>query len=103
LPCDHEILYFIDRRNDFHLHLSHLSEKTNYHMQAIDSWEELQKFASRALFPSHALILRPNNMETKNPIFKGINTWQDLEEAFKESLKLSDKKKAWLKLICERI
>ncbi len=96
IPCDHEILYFIDKKHGFHLHLSHLSEKTNYQMKALDSWEELKIFASQTLFPSHALILRPNNIENKYPIFKGINTWQELEESFKESLKLSDKKKVWV-------
>lgn len=96
IPCDHEILYFIDKKHGFHLHLSHLSEKTNYQMKALDSWEELKIFASQTLFPSHALILRTNNIETKHPIFKGINTWHELEESFKASLKLSDKKKVWV-------
>ncbi len=96
IPCDHEILYFIDKKHGFHLHLSHFSEKTNYQMKALDSWEELEIFALQTLFPSHSLILRPDNIETTHPIFKGINTWHDLEEAFKESLKLSDKKKLWV-------
>lgn len=96
IPCDHEILYFIDKKHEFHLHLSHLSKKTNYQMKDLDSWEELQIFASQTLFPSHALILRTNNIETKHSIFKGINSWHELEELFKESLKLSDKKKVWV-------
>ena len=57
LPCDHEILYFIDRERDFHLHLTYMTEKTNYQMKELESFEELQKFAEAALFPSHALIL----------------------------------------------
>jgi hypothetical protein len=90
MPCDHEILYFIDKRQDFHLHLSLLSEKTNYQMQEIQSLEELQLFSSKAKFPSHALILRPMNID--NPkIFKGLDTQDSLEEAFKEAQKSSNK------------
>lgn len=89
MPSDHEILYFIDRRHNFHLHLSHLSEKTNYRMQALDSWEELLKFASSVQFPSHALIIRPNDPDKKQHILKGINTSESLLEAFHELRKLS--------------
>ena len=90
IPCDHEVLYFIDKRKDFHLHLSLLSEKTNYQMQEVESLEELQLFASKAQFPSHALILRPINVNNQL-IFKGLDTPASLENAFKESKKLSNK------------
>ena len=90
MPCDHEILYFIDKNRNFHLYLSLLSEKTNYRMQEIDSLEELQLFASKAKFPSHALILRPMNID--NPIiFKGLNKKESLEDAYEEAQKLSNK------------
>ena len=96
LPCDQEILYFVDRKRGFHLHMVHLSEKTNYHMQALESWEQLQKFAESAQFPSHALILRPNNREHSGVLFKGIDTPAALEEAFKESFKASSDGKVWV-------
>ncbi len=96
LPCDHEILYFIDCKRGFHLHLSHLSEKTNYRVQSLDSLEKLQKFAKDAQFPSHALILRPHNRGVKEPIFKGLNSPEALEEAFKECLKYSSDGKVWV-------
>ncbi len=96
LPCDHEILYFIDSDREFHLYLSCLSEKTNYTMQSLDSMEELQKFSAKALFPSHALILRPDNKENKSYIFKGINTIDILETAFKDSMKRSTNGKVWV-------
>jgi len=96
LPCDHEILYFIDRKRDFHLHISHLSQRTNYQMQVIDSLEALQKLAQQTQFPSHALIIRPNAWEDKSIIFKGIQSQNLLEEAFKESLKHSADNKVWV-------
>lgn len=95
LPCNREILYFIDCKQKFHLHISSISEKTNYLMQSLDSFEELQNFAKNALFPSHALILRPHNREVKAPIFKGIQSLATLEEAFYECVKYSADKKVW--------
>ena len=96
LPCDNEVIYFIDRDRDFHLYLSCLSEKTNYNMQSLNSMEELQQFSEKSLFPSHALILRPDNKENKSLIFKGINTVDTLETAFKDSMKHSTNGKVWV-------
>lgn len=90
MPCDHEILYFIDRKRNFHLHLSLLTEKTNYQMQEIESFEVLQLFALKAKFPSHGLIIRPMN-EKNSVIFKGIDNQLSLEAGFKECKKLSNK------------
>jgi len=96
LPCDQEVLYFIDRKRSFHLHMVHFSNKTNYRMKALGSFEELQKFANSAQFPSHALILRPNNRENNHPLFKGIDTQDTLEHAFKESRKHSADGQVWV-------
>jgi len=93
--CDHEVLYFIDRQLDFHLYLSLLSTETNYLTRTIDCQRELEKIVKQALFPSHALIVRPN-AGSKGPLFKGINTHIDLEKAFKESLKYSQDGKVWI-------
>lgn len=95
-PCDHEILYFIDRKRDFHLYLSRLSEKTNYNMQAVESMHELLAFCEKALFPSHALIMRPDDKENKNHIIKGINNSIMLEAAFNETIKNSKNNKVWV-------
>jgi hypothetical protein len=96
LPCDHEILYFIDRKRNFHLHLSHLSEKTNYRIEVVDSLEELQKFAQAVQFPSHGLILRPNHQQSKGVLFKGIDTVGALEVAFKEARKHAPNGQVWV-------
>jgi hypothetical protein len=95
-PCDHELLYFIDRKQGFHLHLSCFSEKTNYCTEVVDSLAALEKLAKTALFPSHALILRPNRNDKKAPAFKGIASWNWLEEAYKESHKHSGDGKVWV-------
>ena len=86
---DYEILYFIDKKNDFHLHVSGVTEKTNYKMQKVFHFDELKRFAEEALFPSHALILRPDDRSRKDIIFKGIDSIHFLEEAFQVCLKHS--------------
>lgn len=96
MPCDHEILYFIDREQDFHLHLSYRTEKTNYAMETIDSLEALQQFAEKTLFPSHALIVRPYGCEVAELLFKGLNTQSALEAAFKQCQQATPDKKVWV-------
>lgn len=95
-PCDQEILYFIDRNRGLHLHLSHVSGKTNYRTEAVNSLEALQQLANDVQFPSHALILRPNNRETKTPVFKGIDTPSMLENAFRECQKHAANGNVWV-------
>lgn len=96
LPCDYEVLYFIDRKRCFHLHMVYVTEKTNYQMKTLESLQELEQFAELVLFPSHALIIRPNNRGDSKLLFKGIDTQNALEEAFNESLKVSADGRVWV-------
>jgi uncharacterized protein YbcC (UPF0753/DUF2309 family) len=88
--CDHEILYFIDQERDFVLHQSLLSTKTNRCAEAFSDLLRLKTFCDQALFPSHGLIVRPNKGNEKALIFKGIQTYDALEEAFLKCCRLSD-------------
>lgn len=96
LPCDHEVLYFIDDHRGFHLSVGTSSEKTNYRSQTIDTMEELRDFSERALFPSHALIIRPNYWDDKKIIFKGLQTTADMQNAFMASQQASADHKVWV-------
>jgi hypothetical protein len=96
LPCGLEVLYFIDRRRGFHLHVARLSEETNYRTQTVDSFEELLNVAEQAFFPSHALIVRPNVWKPGEAIYKGIETAPALEEAFERSRRGSSDKRVWV-------
>lgn len=93
---DFEVLYFIDREHGFQLHLSCLSAKTNFAMKAVGSMEELREFAAKALFPAHGLILRPNRSADSNLVFKGVDSEGALESAFRECVKHSADRKAWV-------
>lgn len=96
LPMDHEILYFVDQRRDFHLHISSVCTDTNYHSSEIASLDDLKLFAEKSQFPSHALIVKPFSNDEKKPIYKGILTYPDLEAAFFSSIKYSSEGKVWV-------
>jgi hypothetical protein len=94
--CDHEVLYFIDRRHGFRLQMSHTGERTNYRSGAVDSPEALNRLAAQMGFPSHALILRPEGRHRQCPVFKGIQSQEALESAFRECLAQSSNNTVWV-------
>lgn len=94
--CDHEILFFKDRQRDFHLHLGTMSSQTNFRKESVTSIESLMAFANDVHFPSHRLIIRPDGPEVKNHIIKGIASYEELESAFFDSLKISDSQRVWV-------
>jgi hypothetical protein len=93
---DTELLYFIDRQRNIGLHLTEISTDTNYQMKTVASIEELQKFAQDARFPSHALILRPNSATRGTLTFKGIQQLDELLDAFKDCVRQSADRLAWV-------
>lgn len=96
LPSNREILYFIDKVRKFHLHISDVTTDTNYQMKEISSFDELLEFANKALFPSHALIVRPFPREISASVFKGLDNQADLEAVYKEAIKQSPENKVWV-------
>jgi hypothetical protein len=96
LAADCEILYFIDRQRGFHLHMSELSEATNYLQRAITSLDELAEFARTAQFPSHALILRPEGSLEPDLLFKGLSDPAALRQAFETCRKARPGSRIWV-------
>ena len=80
--ADEELLIFIDKKNKLEIITKTLNTVTNFNGSYIHSIEDLEKFASGVLFPSHALILR-NNKDSKEKIIKGITGWNMLYDAYK--------------------
>lgn len=95
VPSNREILYFIDKKRDFHLYVTDIFMETNYQMGEFSSLDDLLAFADKALFPSHGLIIRPFPRDVKSIVFKGIENKTDLEAAFHESMKASKTGKIW--------
>ncbi len=83
--ADDELLILIDRKNELEIKARELSLETNFSGSEIKSEKELREFASRALFPSHALILR-NKKNSNLRIVKGINNKEALLSSYHELL-----------------
>ncbi len=96
LPSNHEILYFIDKKRGFHLHVSDTFFNTNYRMAECTTFDELLSFADKAHFPTHALIVRPHPRNIQHVIFKGIHSEDELKTAFCTSLAQSPMRKVWV-------
>ncbi|MCZ8353367.1 MAG: hypothetical protein O9340_01445 [Cyclobacteriaceae bacterium] len=74
-PADEELVMLIDRKNNFEIGATYLTEETNYTQRIIHTIEELKQFADAVQFPSHALIAKT---EEGIVIKKGIDNWHDL-------------------------
>lgn len=81
VTSDEELLILIDAKNDLQLVHRELSTDTNFSGAEVGTPEELSAFAEKALFPSHALILR-DVKEGVRAIEKGIRDWDMLIRHF---------------------
>lgn len=84
VPADEEWLLLRDQRHDLEIHTRVLSTDTNYGSSVVTSLAQLTAFATRAGFPSHALILR-KDPHAFDGMVKGITTSGELKQVF-ESL-----------------
>lgn len=83
LPADDELVMLIDHRNGLELMAREISTDTNFSSEKIFLWHNLEDFANRINFPSHALILR-NNQKPNEQIVKGIIDWKQLRNVFEK-------------------
>jgi hypothetical protein len=95
IPADFEVLFFTDRNLGFELTLSKISPQTNFLSQSIQNVDQLSAFAKQALFPSHALILRPQDTKDSNLIFKGIQDHDQLYRIFQKCSEISKDRLVW--------
>jgi len=70
--CDHELLAFVDDEIGFTVVEGILTEVTNFGQCSARTGDDLADFLQRAQFPSHALIVRPNDGLKPGMLFKGI-------------------------------
>ena len=78
---DHEILAFVDDNLGITVVEAYLTEHTNFDHWRARTIGDLDAFLKRAEFPSHALIVRPNDGLKHGLIFKGITDIKTLEDA----------------------
>jgi hypothetical protein len=85
--ADDEFLFFIDKKNNLEIVARELSLDTNFSGAVIQSKQELDEFAERVKFPSHALIAR-KSIDHFVEIEKGINDWGKLVEVYNHFIEL---------------
>lgn len=78
LPFDEEWLLFLDPRSGIEIVEVERSLETNFGSARVEQWGDLEDFARRALFPSHALILKGPDGELR----KGISDADTLRDVF---------------------
>lgn len=81
IPADEELLFFKDNKIGLEIWVREISAETNFAAQLVHSKEELERFARKAKFPEHGLILRPSEASPAD-IIKGIRDWANLRKAF---------------------
>lgn len=81
IPADTELVMLIDTENNLEITARFISTSTNLASCETNDFDELKKFALNAGFPSHALILRPDENDYTN-MKKGIRDWMTLLSEF---------------------
>lgn len=80
-----ELVMLIDTKNSLEIVARELTTDTNFNGCEIESEKQLEDFAKKAFFPSHAIILR-NGLDRKEKIVKGIQDKDLLFATFDEIL-----------------
>ncbi len=84
-PANDEFMILIDLKNKVEIIVRELSTETNFNSEEVTSLEELNVFASKVGFPSHALILRTSRTD-HSLLFKGICDERTLIHTFNQLL-----------------
>ncbi len=90
IPCNREVVIFIDKENDLEIIGEELSTDTNHSHLKVSDIQQAIDFAEKVGFPEHGLVVMLNaNPENSDEIIKGINTEEALIAAINNSLKKS--------------
>ncbi|GAA6619121.1 DUF6671 family protein [Scytonema sp. NUACC26] len=82
VPCNQEIIIFLDRTNELKIIGQSVTIETNFSHRVIKSIEEAHEFAEKVGFPEHAVVVMVHPApENREEIIKGINTTEQLVEA----------------------
>ena len=89
ISSDHELVVFLDDELGMELSESFFTTDTNFGHCSVANSQVMESFLERALFPSHALIVRPNDSFCPKTILKGITDPAALQTAILKSASLS--------------
>lgn len=85
LPCDTELLVYIDDERRFMLHETLIAVQTNYAHACTDKVEQARTFLAAVKFPSHGVIVRPNLWQDRGIIYNQVINDTAFEAAFSAS------------------
>lgn len=89
IPWNNELLVLIDQKHQLEI-TGFSSGPAQSENAYLSHWEEMEKFADNALFPSHYLVVKPTD-EYHPQSKKGIKVLAELKEAFEWAKNLSSK------------
>lgn len=89
LPCDHEILAFIDDEQEFIAVESLFTRETNYNQTSCSSLVGAESFLEKMGFPSHHLVVRPEGNSDPTSIRKGVHCQEELRQAITRAVGMS--------------
>jgi len=89
MPWNNELIVLIDQQHQLEI-TGFSGAPAQNENSYVSHWEELQRFAESALFPSHYLVVKPTD-EYHPQSKKGIRTLSELKEAFEWAKALSTK------------
>ncbi len=87
MPWNNELIVLIDQKNQLEI-TGFSGAPAQNENSYVNHWEEMQRFADSALFPSHYLVIKPTD-EYHPQSKKGIRTLTELKEAFEWAKALS--------------
>ena len=97
IPADMELMVLVDDERGLVIVETLISAETNYAHIEIERGAKIDEFLERAMFPSHALIVRPNTtLRQGDLVQKGIVTKDHLDEAIRTSIEFSLDGKAFV-------
>ena len=97
IPADMELIVLVDDERGLAIIETLISAETNYAHIEIERGAKIDEFLEQAMFPSHALIVRPNkSLYPADRVQKGIVTKDRLDDAIRTSIEYSLDGKAFL-------
>lgn len=91
-PANVELVLLIDTLNNIEIAGWEISTDTNFSHTEISDVEEAKDFAKKCGFPSHGMVVRPD--DNSGLLIKGITSEEILEEAVTKSISASQNGKA---------
>jgi hypothetical protein len=91
IGSDHEMMIWKDEDLGIEIVEQLISLETNYETLTVASWDNMMEaFLGRVMFPSHAVIVKPNTAAHPDVVFKGLRQIDEVREAISKCIDRSD-------------